>query len=51
MDKHSTPTYPVGQNNKKLEQPSDGTVTFLLNFARMYMPVVEKVSTSIVVLN
>jgi hypothetical protein len=51
MDKHSTPTYPAGLSTKKLEQPSDKTVTFLLNFARLYMPVVEKIATSTVVLN
>lgn len=46
MDKHSTLFYATGESKKKLEQPSDKTVTFLLNFARLYVPVIEKSPTS-----
>lgn len=46
MDKHATPFNTVGERgNKKLAQPSDSTVTFLINFARLYAPVVEKPQT------
>lgn len=43
MDNYSTPVNPVGDSSKKkLAQPSDSIITFLINFARLYVPMVEK---------
>jgi len=43
MNKHTTPLHPVGESsNRTLAQPSDSTITFLMNFARLYEPMVEK---------
>lgn len=51
MEKRSTPSFPVGLGGKKPEQPSDKTITFLLNFARLYVPVVSSNPKNAVVLN
>jgi len=46
MDQTSTQTSkPVKKVKKYVAQPSDSTITFLMNFARLYVPFTENSSS------